>query len=85
MIDGRLPVADAIEIGFPITEGEGYETVAGWMMNELDTLPQKGETLEIENHIFTVQSVRKNRIAMIRVVREEPEPKKETPEPDEEA
>lgn len=71
MIDGRLTVSDAIEIGFPLTEGEGYETVAGWMMNELDTLPQKGEILEVDGYAFTVQNVRKNRIAMIRVVKEQ--------------
>ena len=73
MIDGRLPVEDAMEMEFPITAGEGYETVAGWMMDVLDTLPQKGEVLEAEGYVFTVQSVRKNRIAMIRVVKEEPD------------
>ena len=73
MIDGRLSVADAIELGFPLTDGDDYETVAGWMMDELDTLPQKGEVLEVENYIFTVQSVRRHRIAMIRVVQVEPE------------
>ncbi len=74
MIDGRLSVEDAIGLGFPITEGEGYETVAGWMMDELDTLPQKGEVLEVEGYTFTVQNVRKNRITMIRVVKKESEP-----------
>jgi putative hemolysin len=77
MVDGRFPVADAIELGFPLTEGEGYETVAGWMMDELDTLPQKGETLEAEGFTFTVQSISKNRIAMIRVVKEEQVPEQE--------
>ena len=67
MVDGRLPVADAIELGFPVDEGEDYETVAGWMMNELDTLPQKGESLEVEGFTFTVQSISKHRIAMIRI------------------
>ncbi|MCL2528916.1 MAG: hemolysin family protein [Coriobacteriia bacterium] len=74
MIDGRLPVVDAIELGFPLSEGEDYETVAGWMMNELDTLPQKGETLEVEDFTFTVKGVTKNRIAMIRVTKDESKP-----------
>ncbi len=73
MIDGRLSVSDAIEHGFPLTLGDDYDTVAGWMMDTLDTLPQKGEVLEADGYTFTVQSVRKNRIAMIRVVRLEPE------------
>lgn len=72
MIDGRLPVEDAIEVGFPIEEAEDYNTVAGWMMDTMDTLPQRGESLKVDSYTFTVQSVRKNRIAMIRVVREEP-------------
>jgi len=71
MIDGRLSVADALELGFPLTEGEGYETVAGWMIDELDTLPQKGETLKVGGFTFTVQNVSKNRIAMIRVTQDD--------------
>jgi len=70
MIDGRLPVTDAIELEFPLTEGEGYETVAGWMMDELDTLPQKGEALEADGYTFTVQGVSKNRITKIRVTKD---------------
>jgi putative hemolysin len=69
LVDGRLPVEDAIRAGFPLSEGEDYETIAGWMMDMLDTLPQKGESLEVEGFVFGVQSVRKNRISVIRVTR----------------
>jgi putative hemolysin len=74
MADGRLPVEDAIAAGFPLEEGEDYETIAGWLLDMLDTLPAKGEVLEEDGFTFTVQSVRKNRITMIRIVRTEPPP-----------
>ena len=69
LVDGRLPVEDAIRAGFPLDEGEDYETIAGWMMDMLDTLPQKGESLEVDGFAFVVQNVRRNRVSMIRVVR----------------
>ncbi|MDR2671903.1 MAG: hemolysin family protein [Coriobacteriales bacterium] len=69
LVDGRLPVEDAIRVGFPLSEGEDYETIAGWLMDMLDTVPQRGESLEVDGFIFRVQSVRRNRISMIRVTR----------------
>jgi putative hemolysin len=68
LVDGRLPVEDAIRAGFPLIEGEDYETIAGWMMDMLDSLPQKGESLEVEGFVFGVQNVRHNRVSMIRVM-----------------
>lgn len=74
IVDGRLPVEDAIEMGFPITEGEGYETVAGWMLDELDTLPQKDEQLVVDGFTFTVHAMRKRRITKIHVEKDESAP-----------
>jgi putative hemolysin len=81
LIDGRLPVDDAIRIGLPITEGADYETIAGWLLDELDSMPQVGESLEADGYLFKVQRIRHNRIAMIRVTRlPTPDP---PPEPEE--
>lgn len=66
-IDGRLPTDDAIELGWPVTESDDYETVAGWLLDRIDTVPQVGEEFEIEGYLFKIQSMRRRRISSIRV------------------
>jgi putative hemolysin len=72
LIDGRLPTDDAIELGFPVQEGEDYETIAGWLLDTIDSVPVVGETFEVDNFTFKVQSMRRNRISMLRVTANEP-------------
>ena len=31
--DGRLPVEQALELGWPVSESDDYETIAGWIMD----------------------------------------------------
>ncbi|MDR0350298.1 MAG: hemolysin family protein, partial [Coriobacteriales bacterium] len=69
LIDGRLPTDDAIELGFPVEEGEDYETIAGWLLDTIDGVPRIGDSLEVEGYLFKVQSMRRNRISMLRVTR----------------
>lgn len=71
LVDGRLPIDDALEAGFPVAESEEYETMAGWLLDMLDTLPQPGDIYETEGYTFKVQSMRRKRIALVRVSREE--------------
>jgi putative hemolysin len=76
LIDGRLPTDDAVELGFPVEEGEDYETIAGWLFDTIDGVPQVGDSFDIEGYVFKVQSMRRNRISLLRVTR--------LPKPDEE-
>jgi putative hemolysin len=66
-LDGRLPIAEAIERGIPVEESDEYETVAGWMLAELGHIPAPGEMIEHEGYTFRVQAMRRRRIARIRV------------------
>ncbi|MEG0505708.1 MAG: transporter associated domain-containing protein, partial [Raoultibacter sp.] len=66
-VDGRLPTDEAIELGWPVTESDDYETVAGWLLDRIDTVPQVGEEFEIEGYLFKIQSMRRRRISSIRV------------------
>ncbi|MDR0308442.1 MAG: hemolysin family protein [Coriobacteriales bacterium] len=70
LIDGRFPTDDAIELGFPVKEGDDYETVAGWLLDTLDHLPEIGDQLELDGYTFKVQSMRRKRISMVRVTRD---------------
>ncbi|MDR2956872.1 MAG: hemolysin family protein, partial [Coriobacteriales bacterium] len=69
LIDGRLPTDDARELGLPVEEGDDYETIAGWLLDTIDSVPQVGDVFEIGSHTFKVQSMRRNRISMLRVTR----------------
>ncbi|MDR2587353.1 MAG: hemolysin family protein [Coriobacteriales bacterium] len=69
LIDGRLPTDDAIRLGFPVEEGEDYETIAGWLLDTIDGVPRIGDTFEVNGYVFKVQSMRRNRVSMLRVTR----------------
>jgi putative hemolysin len=69
LIDGRLPTDDARELGLPVTEDDDYETIAGWLMDTIDSVPQVGDSFEIGDYNFKVQTMRRNRIALLRVTK----------------
>ena len=35
-----LSVEDAVELGWPVEESDDYETLAGWIIHELDSVPR---------------------------------------------
>jgi putative hemolysin len=69
LIDGRLPTDDAIKLGLPVEEDEDYETIAGWLLDTIDGVPRVGDSFDIEGYAFKVQSMRRNRISMLRVTK----------------
>lgn len=73
LVDGRFPIDDAIELGFPIENTDEYETIAGWLLDINDSLPHIGDKFQVENWEFMVQSMRGRRVALIRVYRYEPQ------------
>ncbi len=66
LIDGRFPIDDAIELGFPIEDTEEYETLAGWLLDINDSLPHIGDVFHIADWDFKIQSMRGRRIALVR-------------------
>lgn len=67
VIEGNLPIEDALELGFPLEDSDEYETVAGWMLDQLGHIPRVGESFSREDYLFTVQNMRRKRIVRIRV------------------
>ncbi|NTU89583.1 MAG: HlyC/CorC family transporter [Actinobacteria bacterium] len=67
LVDGRFPIDDSMDEGFPVTESEEYETLAGWLLDAMDSVPQPGDTYETQGYIFKVQSMRRRRISLLRV------------------
>jgi|GEM_PF-1611107 len=68
-VDGRYPCEDAVKLGWPVKTSDDYETVAGWLMDKADFVPQLGDEFEVEGFFFKIQSKRRRRISTIRVKR----------------
>ena len=62
VVDGRFPVEDAAELGWPVEDSADYETIAGWLMSMLDSVPQVGEELAFDGYRFKIQAMRRRRI-----------------------
>ena len=69
LVDGSLPVEDAIELDWPLEDSEEYETIAGWLLDTMDTIPQLGDEFEVDGYSFTIKSMRRRRVQTIRVKR----------------
>jgi putative hemolysin len=67
VLDGRLPIEDALALGLPVAESDEYETVAGWVLAQIGHIPQPGERFEHEGYRFRVLAMRRRRIARLQV------------------
>ncbi|MEC4293853.1 hemolysin family protein [Adlercreutzia shanghongiae] len=72
-VDGRLPVEDAMELGWPMEESDDYETIAGWIIHTLDFVPKVGDELVVDGYAFKVEKMRRSRISIVRVKKLPPE------------
>ena len=69
MADGMVrldELAESMELTF---EGEGVETLGGYLMDAFGRIPSEGEKLERDGAEFTIESVVEQRITSVRVVR----------------
>ncbi|MBC8256139.1 MAG: HlyC/CorC family transporter [Candidatus Marinimicrobia bacterium] len=68
IVDGSLTIYDLQEetdIEFP--EERDYDTLGGFILDILTDIPKKGEKVEFNNMVFTVQTVENNRIGKIKI------------------
>ena len=72
LVDGRFSIDDARDLGWPIEDSEEYETVAGFILELADSVPNPGDSFDVEGYNFLVQSMRGRRIALLRVTAPEP-------------
>ena len=75
-LDGGLTIADANEqLSLDLPSGE-YETVAGFLLEQLGSIPEVGAEVAFANLHFAVLEMRGVRIGRVRVTRE-PDPEEE--------
>lgn len=58
-----------MELGWPVEDSADYETIAGWLLSTLDSVPQVGEELVHDGYAFKIQAMRRRRISTVRVER----------------
>ncbi len=68
-VDGRFPVEDAIELGWPVSDSDDYETIAGWLMETIDFVPKTGDKFTVDGFTFKIEKMRRARISQIKVER----------------
>ena len=70
MVDAKISIYDleeALNIQFP--NDRDYDTLGGFILNELQSIPKKNDIIKFKNNIFSVQTVTNNRIGTIKVIK----------------
>src|SRR2546426_12200717 len=68
VMDASLGLREmADDHGIDLPRGAGYETLAGFVLARLGSIPQGGETFVFEGHRYTVVEMDGRRVAKVRV------------------
>jgi len=71
LIDGTTPIEDVVRVleidSFP--EQDSYETLAGFIMYVLKSIPKKAEKVEYDNYIFEIMDVDNYKIDQVLVTK----------------
>lgn len=72
LVDGGMSLTDLYDdYGIELPEGE-YETVAGFVIEKLGKIPNKGDLLSLNGINFKVEGVEDNRILQVRITNDQP-------------
>ena len=67
-VDGAIGLRNlAVDHGVELPRGEGYETLAGFVLSRLGVIPRGGETFVFEDRRYTVMDMDGRRVAKVRV------------------
>ncbi len=68
LVDASLSIRDLSEdYRISIPEGEDYETLAGFVLSQLQTIPRGGEFFFLKNMKFTVVEVDRQRVSRVKI------------------
>jgi CBS domain containing-hemolysin-like protein len=70
-VRGHVPVADLEDYGIALPSDEAYNSIGGLVFNDLGRLPKRGDKIDVDGYELRVESVRENRVVLVRV-RERP-------------
>lgn len=74
---GRYEISDLRDnFNLPLPESDEYQTLAGFILNNLGEIPAQGATFELEGMTFTIVKKSATRLELIRVTLPHPEEEK---------
>jgi len=68
LVSGRVDIDELREAGLDLPEGD-YDTVAGYLLEKLGTIPKPQEEFELDGYRFTILKASQNRIELVRITR----------------
>src|SRR4051812_6280231 len=72
---GHVAVTDLEDYGLHLPiDTDAYNSVGGFVFNELGRLPRRGDTIQANGYSIRVESVRENRIEAVRIRERRPTP-----------
>jgi CBS domain containing-hemolysin-like protein len=84
-VRGHVPITDLVDYGIELPiESDAYNSVGGFVFNELGRLPKRGDMIRADGYSLRVESVRENRIEAVRIRDHEPERRGQRQPPQEE-
>jgi CBS domain containing-hemolysin-like protein len=66
-VRGHVPVADLADYGIELPTDEAYNSIGGLVFSDLGRLPKRGDKVNVDGYELRVESVRENRIVLVRV------------------
>jgi putative hemolysin len=73
VVEGTVSASDLREgHGVPIPESSEFETVAGFMLERLGSVPKGGEVVLLDDHRLIVVDVERNRISKVKIEKLQP-------------
>jgi CBS domain containing-hemolysin-like protein len=68
VVEGTLSADELRQVyGVPIPQSAEFETVAGFMLDTLGSVPRGGEVVQVGDYRLTVVDVEKNRINKVKI------------------
>jgi CBS domain containing-hemolysin-like protein len=75
LVRGHVPVTDLADHGLRLpADSDAYNSVGGFVFAELGRLPRRGDTITANGYSIRVESVRENRIEVVRIRERRPAP-----------
>jgi CBS domain containing-hemolysin-like protein len=75
LVRGHVPVADLADHGLALpVDSDAYNSVGGFVFAELGRLPRRGDTVTSNGFSIRVESVRNNRVEVVRIRSRRPAP-----------
>lgn len=85
VVEGTIPIRDLeLQYGIDLPTGAGFETLAGFLLEEFEDIPSKGDTTEYGQRRYTVLEMDRNRIGKVLIERLSPASGEEAGEAEEE-